>query len=83
MTIEELKSAISFGNSDLNIFTISENVVSFVSSSHKRKGVRGSCLYKARPAVSAARLSGFVPLAGYCPVYHKQFYLFDLHLDLV
>ncbi len=38
MIVEEFKSAISFGNSDLNIFTISENVVSFVSSSHKRKG---------------------------------------------
>ena len=47
MIVEEFKSAISFGNSDLNIFTISENVVSFVSSSHKRKGALGSCLYKA------------------------------------
>ncbi|STS37097.1 Uncharacterised protein [Klebsiella pneumoniae] len=56
MIVEEFKSAISFGNSDLNIFTISENVVSFVSNSHKRKGALGSCLYKARPAVSAARL---------------------------
>lgn len=82
MIVEEFKSAISFGNSDLNIFTISENVVSFVSSSHKRKGALGSCLYKARPAVSAARLRRLRSLAGYCPVYHKQFYLFDLHLDL-
>ncbi len=81
MTIEELKSAISFGNSDLNIFTISENVVSFVSSSHKRKGVRGSCLYKGQTCRQCGPVkAASIPLAGYCPVYHKQFYLFDLHL---